>query len=70
VAGDPRRVGGFPASPGPVWVGASAALIAISALGVWAGRTILQRLSRVWLRRLGGGLFLLFAAVAAWRAVS
>lgn len=28
--------------PGPVWVGASAALIAISALGVWAGRRFLQ----------------------------
>jgi len=54
----------------PVWLGASVALIAISALGAWAGRTVLQRLPLRWLHRIGGGLFLLFAGVAAWRALA
>ncbi len=57
-------------SPLPVWVGATAALITVSALGVWAGRTVLQRLPAHWLQRLGGGVFLLFAALAAWRALA
>jgi putative Ca2+/H+ antiporter (TMEM165/GDT1 family) len=47
---------------------ATAALVLVSALGGWAGRTVLQRLPLVWLHRLGGGLFLLFALLAAWRA--
>jgi len=55
-------------APVPVWLGATAALVLVSALGVWAGRTVLQRLPLVWLHRLGGGLFLLFALLAAWRA--
>ncbi len=54
--------------PMPVWLGASAALVLVSALGVWAGRTLLQRLPLVWLHRLSGGMFLLFALLAAWRA--
>jgi putative Ca2+/H+ antiporter (TMEM165/GDT1 family) len=54
--------------PLPVWLGATAALTVVSALGVWAGRTLLQRLPTHLLHRLGGGLFLLFAAAAAWRA--
>lgn len=56
--------------PLAVWVGASVALIMISALGVWAGRTLLQRLPLHWLHRVSGGLFLLFASLAAWRAFS
>lgn len=54
----------------PVWLGASTALIAVSALGIWAGRTVLQRLPIHWLHRLAGGVFLLFAVLAAWRALS
>lgn len=54
--------------PLPVWLGATAALVLVSALGVWAGRTILQRLPIHWLHRLAGGVFLLFALLAAWRA--
>ena len=54
----------------PVWIGATAALVLVSALGVLAGRTLLQRLPIVWLHRLGGGIFLLFALLAAWRALS
>jgi putative Ca2+/H+ antiporter (TMEM165/GDT1 family) len=56
-------------SPLPVWLGASAALVMVSALGVWAGRTLLQRLPIIWLHRISGGIFLSFAIVAAWRAV-
>lgn len=55
--------------PLPVWLGATAALIGVSALGVWAGRTVLQRLSLVWLHRLGAGLFFLFAIMAGARAL-
>ena len=57
-------------SPWPVWIGATVALVTISALGVWAGRTVLQRLPVHWLHRLGGGVFLLFAFFAAWQAVA
>jgi len=57
-------------SPVPVWLGATAALLFISVLGVWAGRTILQRLPFQWLHRLSGGIFILFALIAAWRALS
>lgn len=52
----------------PVWVGATVALVMVSALGVWAGRTVLQRLPLHWLHRAGGAVFLIFAAMAAWRA--
>jgi len=54
--------------PLPVWLGASTALIMVSVLGVWAGRTVLQRLPVLWLHRISGGVFLLFALLAAWRA--
>ncbi len=57
--------GGF--DPLPVWLGATAALVMVSALGVWAGRTVLQRLPLLWLHRISGGVFLLFAILAAWR---
>jgi putative Ca2+/H+ antiporter (TMEM165/GDT1 family) len=57
-------------APMAVWVGATLALVMVSALGVWAGRTLLQRLPMHWLHRLAGGIFLLFAALAGWRAVA
>ena len=57
-------------APLAVWVGATLALLIVSALGVWAGRTLLQRLPMHWLHRLGGGIFLIFAALAAWRALA
>jgi len=56
--------------PFPVWLGATAALVIISVLGVWAGRTVLQRLPLLWLHRISGGVFLLFALLAAWRALA
>ena len=60
--------GGLP--PLPVWLGATTALVTVSALGVWAGTTLLRRLPLHWLHRLGGGLFLLFAAFAAWKTMA
>ena len=57
-------------APLPVWIGASAALVLVSALGVWAGRTVPQRLPLHWLHRMGGGIFLVFALVAGWRALA
>ena len=54
-------------APLPVWIGATTALVSVSALGVWAGRTLLQRIPLRWLHRISGALFLLFALVAAWR---
>ena len=56
--------------PLPVWSGATAALVMVSILGVWAGRTVLQRLPLLWLHRISGGIFLLFAFLAAWRALT
>jgi putative Ca2+/H+ antiporter (TMEM165/GDT1 family) len=49
------------------WLGATTALVMVSALGVWAGRTVLQRLPIHWLHRIGGTIFLLFAILAARR---
>jgi len=56
--------------PLPVWLGATTALIMVSILGVWAGRTVLQRLPLRWLHRISGGVFLLFALLAAWQALA
>jgi putative Ca2+/H+ antiporter (TMEM165/GDT1 family) len=56
--------------PLPVWLGANVALVMVSALGVWAGRTVLQRLPLLWLHRVSGGVFLVFALLAAWRAIA
>lgn len=53
-----------------VWIGATLALTGISGLGVWAGSTLLKRLPMHWMHRAGGALFLLFALLAAWRAIS
>jgi putative Ca2+/H+ antiporter (TMEM165/GDT1 family) len=51
-----------------VWIGATLALAVTSALGVWAGRTILQRMPIKLLHRLSGGLFILLA-LAAWTSL-
>ena len=54
----------------PVWVGGTIALGLTSALGVWAGQTLLRRLPVRVLHRASGILFLALAAIAAWRAFS
>ena len=57
-------------APFPVWLGATIALVLVSVLGVWFGRTVLQRFPFLWLHRLSGVIFILFALIAAWRALS
>lgn len=52
----------------PVWIGGTLALTLTSALGVLAGQTLLRRLPIHLLHRICGGLFLVLAAVAGWRA--
>jgi putative Ca2+/H+ antiporter (TMEM165/GDT1 family) len=54
--------------PLAVWTGATIALATTSALGVWAGRTILQKIPINLLHRISGIFFLLFAIYAAFNA--
>ena len=71
-------VAGLAGSLDPVaaWLGATAALLLVSVLGIWAGRTLLQRLPLHWLQRAGGVVFLLFAIAiaiaiaAAWHGLA
>ncbi len=56
------------AQPLAVWLGATLALGFTSALGVWAGRTVLQRIPLNWLHKISGLFFLLLSVVAAYRA--
>jgi putative Ca2+/H+ antiporter (TMEM165/GDT1 family) len=56
-------------APEPVWLGATLALILVSALGVWFGRTLLQRIPLPVLHRLAGVVFLLLALMAGLRAL-
>jgi putative Ca2+/H+ antiporter (TMEM165/GDT1 family) len=53
--------------PVAVWIGASLALIATSALGVVVGRRLLRQIPLVYLRRAGGVLFLLLATFVVFR---
>ncbi|SBT08064.1 conserved membrane hypothetical protein [Candidatus Accumulibacter aalborgensis] len=54
--------------PAAVWLGATAALAATSALGILAGRTILQKIPLALLHRISGAFFLVLAVVAAYQA--
>ena len=56
------------ADPGAVWIGATLALTMTSALGVIAGRTVLQRVPVVWLHRFSGLIFLGLAAYSFFEA--
>jgi len=58
------------AIPASVWVGATLALAATSALGVLAGRTVLQRIPIALVHRISGAIFLLLAAFAAYLALT
>lgn len=58
------------ALPLAVWLGATLALTTTSALGVLAGRTILQKISLTWLHKISGLLFLLLSAFAGYKAYS
>lgn len=56
------------AEPLAVWLGATLALSFTSGLGVWAGRTVLQRIPLRLLHKISGLLFLALAVVAAYQA--
>lgn len=56
------------AVPLAVWLGATLALTFTSGLGVWAGRTVLQRMPLGLLHRISGTIFLILAALAAYQA--
>ncbi len=53
--------------PIAVWLGSTVALIATSALGVWAGRTILQRIPITLLHKISGVIFILLAIFASYK---
>ncbi|MDT8405731.1 MAG: TMEM165/GDT1 family protein [Methylococcales bacterium] len=55
-------------APVSVWLGATVALTFTSALGVWAGQTVLGRLPIHWLHKISGLLFLALAALAGYQA--
>lgn len=59
---------GSTADPIEIWLGATAALITTSAIGVIAGRTILQRLPLQLLHQISGAIFLILAIVAGYKA--
>jgi Ca2+/H+ antiporter, TMEM165/GDT1 family len=58
------------AVPLAVWLGSTAALVSTSAVGVLAGRTILQKIPLTLLHKISGSIFLILAAIAAYRAYS
>jgi Ca2+/H+ antiporter, TMEM165/GDT1 family len=53
--------------PIAVWLGSTVALITTSALGVWAGRTILQRIPIGLLHRISGIIFIVLAIFASYK---
>jgi putative Ca2+/H+ antiporter (TMEM165/GDT1 family) len=56
--------------PYAVWLGATLALALTSALGVWAGRLIMQHISVTLLHRISGGLFIVLGLTALLRLVA
>ena len=56
------------AVPIAVWLGSTVALTSTSALGIWAGRTILQKVPLVLLHKISGTIFLILSALAGYRA--
>lgn len=54
--------------PFSIWLGATLALITTSLLGVWAGRTLLQRIPLAILHRVSGALFVILGLAAGYRA--
>ncbi|HQO28365.1 MAG TPA: TMEM165/GDT1 family protein [Accumulibacter sp.] len=55
-------------TPIGVWLGATVALALTSALGILAGRTILQKIPLALLHRISGAFFLILALFAAYQA--
>ena len=54
--------------PIAVWLGSTIALASTSALGIWAGRTILQKVPLVLLHKISGIIFLVLSIYAGLRA--
>lgn len=54
--------------PLAVWIGSTVALITTSALGIWAGRTILQKIPITFIHRISGVIFILLSLFAAYNA--
>jgi len=54
--------------PVAVWIGATAVLVTASALGIWAGRTVLQRIPITFIHRVSGAVFILLSLFAAYNA--
>jgi putative Ca2+/H+ antiporter (TMEM165/GDT1 family) len=55
------------AAPLAVWLGSTVALASTSALGIIAGRSLLKKIPLVLLHKISGSLFLILAAIAAYR---
>ncbi|MDD1613489.1 MAG: TMEM165/GDT1 family protein, partial [Methylococcaceae bacterium] len=55
-------------APIAVWLGSTTALASTSALGILAGRTILQKVPLVLLHKISGTIFLVLSAFAIYRA--
>ena len=53
--------------PIAVWLGSTAALLTTSALGVWAGRTILQRIPITLFHKASGIIFIFLAIFASYK---
>jgi Ca2+/H+ antiporter, TMEM165/GDT1 family len=58
------------AAPLAVWFGSTVALASTSALGILAGRTILQKVPLVLLHKISGTIFLVLSVIAGFRAYS
>ncbi|MDD1626342.1 MAG: TMEM165/GDT1 family protein [Methylococcaceae bacterium] len=56
------------AAPIAVWLGSTTALASTSALGILAGRTILQKVPLILLHKISGTIFLVLSAFAIYRA--
>ncbi len=56
------------AAPIAVWFGSTAALASTSALGILAGRTILQKIPLALLHKISGTIFLMLSVFAGYRA--
>lgn len=56
------------ATPAAIWLGSTAALAFTSALGILAGRTILQKLPLTLLHKISGLIFLTIAILAGYRS--
>ncbi|MCW8931663.1 MAG: TMEM165/GDT1 family protein [Gammaproteobacteria bacterium] len=53
--------------PAAIWLGSTLALVTTSVLGVWAGRTLLQRMPITLLHRISGLIFIAFAIFSAYK---